>query len=257
LPGLRALVRKDVGEWTHGTRAVTVVIVTGLFMTLAAANSWIQAWVVANVPEAGEAAARGGAPHISLVPFDNILAGVGSQIFLIAAIFAAMSLIVLERQNGTLAWIASKPVSRSSIWMSKWISATAVLSVAAAIVPMALTVAVATVLYGVPPIGAIVLTTVGMSAAIAFLVAVALAASTLVKSQPGVAGIAFAVMFVPNLLAGIVPFDIAPYLPTSILTWTVGLATGADVGFVTPIAWAVGLAIVTFAATRRMDALEL
>lgn len=257
LPGLRALVRKDVGEWTHGNGAVTVLIITALFMVLAAANGWIQAWVVANVPEAMEAAAGGKGPVVSLDPLTNVLSAVGSQIFLIVAIFAAMGLIVTERAAGTLAWVASKPVSRSAIVVSKWVSASAVLWVAAGIVPMVVTSGVVTVLYGVPPIGAVLATTLGMGAAIALFVAVALAAATVVKNQPGVAGITFAVMFVPGLVAGILPVDIAPYLPTSILAWTVGLATGAAVGFATPIAWAVGLGGLLLVATRRVEAMEL
>ena len=52
MAGLRALVRKDLGEWTHGNRAAVVLIVTSLFMTLAAANAWINTWIVANVPDA-------------------------------------------------------------------------------------------------------------------------------------------------------------------------------------------------------------
>jgi ABC-2 type transport system permease protein len=257
LPGLRALVRKDVGEWTHGTAAVTILIITALFMVLAAANGWIQAWVVANVPEAVEASAGGKGPVISLDPLTNVFAAVGSQIFLIVAIFAAMGLIVTERDAGTLAWLASKPVSRSAIVVSKWVSASAVLWVAAGILPMVLTTIVATVLYGLPPIGAVVATTLGMGAAIAFFVAVALAAATVVRNQPGVAGIAFAVMFLPVILAGLLPIDIAPFLPTSILSWAMGLATGVPVGFVTPIAWVAGLGVLLLVATRRVEAMEL
>ena len=114
LPGVRALVRKDIGEWTHGTRALVVLGVVSLFMTLAAANGFINSWVIANVPEAAEASDKA----ISLVPLDNLFTAVGSQIFIFAAIFAAMSLIVRERETGTLAWVASKPVSRTSIWVA-------------------------------------------------------------------------------------------------------------------------------------------
>ena len=122
---------------------------------------------------------------------------------------------------------------------------------------MVLTTIVATVLYGLPPIGAVAATTLGMGAAIAFFVAVALAAATVVRNQPGVAGIAFAVMFLPAILAGLLPIDIAPFLPTSILAWAMGLTTGVPVGFVTPIAWAVGLGALVLVATRRVEAMEL
>jgi hypothetical protein len=55
----------------------------------------------------------------------------------------------------------------------------------------------------------------------------------------------------------IVPFDLAPFEPTSILAWTLGLASGASVGIATPIAWLVGIAGLGAIASRRMATLEL
>src|SRR6185312_16001696 len=159
-----------------------------------------------------------------------------------------------ERETGTLAWIASKPVSRTSIWVSKWISATLVLFVAAGLVPLLLTAAVVTVLYGLPSLVAVALAAVGIAA---LFVAVALAASTLVASQPAVAGITFGAFFLPTILAAIVPFQIAPFLPTSILSWTMGLSAGADVGIVTPIAWLIGIVTLGVFSARQMGKLEL
>jgi ABC-2 type transport system permease protein len=254
VPGLRPLLRKDIGEWTHGRRAPIVLAIVALFMTLAAANSWIEAWVIANVPDA---AAAGATKVISLAPLDNIGVAVASQIFIFATIFAAMSLIVHERDSGTLAWVASKPVSRSSILVAKWLSASVVLWIVAGLVPLGLTAAVVTVLYGAPAIGPVLAAGFGIGAAIAFFVAVALAASTFSASQPAVAGITFAAFLLPTIVSAIIPFEIAPYLPTSILSWAMGVGTGADVGFVTPIAWALGLAVVGLVGARRMATLEL
>jgi ABC-type transport system involved in multi-copper enzyme maturation permease subunit len=254
MPGLRPLLRKDLGEWIHGRRALVVLVVAGLFMTLAAANSWLNAWVIANVPEAAEA---GASKAISLVPLDNIGAAVASQIFIFAAILAAMSLIVRERDSGTLAWVASKPVSRSSILVSKWLSATAVLWVVAGLVPLGLTAVAVTVLYGAPPIGAVLAAGLGIGAAIGLFVGVTLAASTFTASQPAVAAIGFAAVLVPTIATGIIPFDIAPFLPTSILSWAMAVGTGVDAGFVTPIAWVAGLAAVGLIGARRMASLEL
>ena len=254
LPGLRALVRKDVAEWIHGSRAVVVLAIVSLFMTLAAANMWINAWVIANVPEA---AAGGADKMISLDPLANLMAGVASQIFVFATIFVAMSLLVRERESGTLAWIASKPVNRSSILVSKWLSASAVLWVVAGIVPLVLSAVVVTVLYGAPALGAVLVLAIGVGATIAFFVAVALAASTFQASQPAVAGITFAVLLVPTLLGAIVPFDLASVLPTGILSWTMGLASGASVGFATPIAWLAGMVFLAVIGSRRMATLEL
>ena len=71
-----------------------------------------------------------------------------TQFFVLAAIFASMGLLVAERDRGTLAWVASKPVSRGAIWLSKWVAAGVVVSIAAGIVPMAATFGLVVVLYG-------------------------------------------------------------------------------------------------------------
>jgi ABC-2 type transport system permease protein len=254
LPGLRPLLRKDIGEWIHGRRALVVLLIVTAFMALAAANSWLNAWIIATGPDAAEA---GASKAISLVPLDNVGAAVATQIFVFAAIFAAMSLIVRERESGTLAWMASKPVSRSSILVAKWLSATIVLWVVAGLIPLAVTAVVVTILYGAPPVAAVVAAGLGIGAAIALFVAVALAASALVASQPAVAGITFAAFLLPTIVAAIIPFDIAPYVPTSMPAWLLGLATGASVSLVTPVAWVLGLAALGVLGSRRMADLEL
>jgi hypothetical protein len=64
------------------------------------------------------------------------------------------------------------------------------------------------------------------------------------------------VLIAPLLLLGIVP-GATPFLPTSILNWFVGLATGASVGFIIPIVWLASLAALGAIAARRMAKLEL
>ena len=252
LAGFGPLFRKDVGEWRHGKRAWVILIVTTLFLVLTAANGAIQSWVIANAPGA-EAPSQ----PISLVPLDNFMAAVASQMAVVVAIFAAMSLLVAERDHGTLAWVASKPVSRGAIWASKWLAAAIVVSVIAGLLPLVAVFAVSTALYGPVDIGVALVAAAGVVASVTFIVAVVLAASTVISNQPAVAAIGFGVFFLPQLVAGLIPGDIGPFLPTSILPWAMGLATGADVGLVTPIAWAVSiLALVAF-ATWRMDKLEL
>ena len=250
--GTRALFRKDIADWRHGRRMWVILAVVSAFMVLAAANSWIITQVVAAVP--GAEAPDG---PISMAPLDNVLTGVGTQIFIFAAIFASMSLIVAERERGTLAWVASKSVGRGGIIVAKAASATAVIAVTAALLPLAIAAVVATVLYGAPAVMPVVSVAAGMVGAIAFFVVLNVAVSTVVANQAAVAAIAFGVMFLPGLLAMLIPFEIAPFLPTSILDWSVGLALGAPVGFVTPIAWALSIVALAAAAIWRVDKLEL
>jgi len=252
LSGLGPLFRKDVAEWRHGKRLWVILAVSTLLLVLTAANGAITTWLVANVP-------GGVAPDepISMVALDNFMAAVASQFIVLIAILGAMSLLVAEREHGTLGWVASKPVSRSAIWVSKWLGAAIALSIVAALLPMLVTFAVATVLYGSLDVVVALIVAVGVVGAVTFVTAVVLASSTVISNQAAVAAIGFAVLFIPQIVVGLLPAGAAAFLPTSILPWAIGLAMGADVGFVTPIAWAASiLALVAF-ATWRMDKLEL
>ncbi len=251
--GLRPLLRKDAIEWTRGRRTWIVAVVTTLFMVLTAANGAITTYVRNNFPEPG----MENIPFPSLDPMMNLLSAPASQIFLIAAIFAVASLIVHERETGTLAWVASKPVSRGSIWLSKWISSSVILAVAAVIIPFAITIAVVVVLYGSVTFGPLVMIAAGMVAAVAFYAAVGLAAGSVLPGVPAVLAVSLGTLFLVPTIAGLLPINVMPYLPTSILDWTFGLAGGQEVGWITPIAWAAGtLALIAF-AIRQMERIEL
>ena len=250
--GFGALVRKDAREWVRGKRAWVVLIVTAAFMVLTAANSWITSRVAQAVPGEVPIEKLG-----SLVPADNLFAAVSSQIFVMAAIFAVGGLMARDREAGTLSWVASKPVTRASIWTSKWVSSTAVLAIVAAIVPLGLTAAVVTVLYGGLPIELVVAVAAGMVAVIAFFAALSLALGTIIPGQAATIAAAFGVFALMPVLAGLIPFPIAEYLPTSILPWFAGAVSGAPVTVVTPIAWLIATAGLAVLAIRRMGRLEL
>ena len=246
LPGLGSLIRKELTEWRRSRRIWVVFLVTALFMTLSALNSWLQT----NLPaEAGDAAVT---PITD--PMLILVGAVSSQVFAVAAIFAVMGLLVAERESGTLAWTASKPVSRSAIWLSKYAVATTVLWVAAGLLPILATVALIVPLYGGVAVVPVVIMTAATALSIALFVAVALLVSTLVTSQAAVAAVAIGVMFSPQLLGLVVP---APFLPTSILEWSLALAGGESPGIVTPVAWAITMAAMVAFSLRQMRSMEL
>jgi ABC-type transport system involved in multi-copper enzyme maturation permease subunit len=159
--------------------------------------------------------------------------------------------------SGTLAWVASKPVSRGSIWLSKWFSATVMLAITAAIVPLVLTVAAVTVMYGAPDPVAVVVLAIGMTATVAFYAALGLAAGTVLPGQPAIAAVGFMVFALVPILVSLIPLPVGPFLPTSILQWSMATAAGQSVGLVTPLAWAIGTALVVAFALRRMSRMEL
>jgi ABC-type transport system involved in multi-copper enzyme maturation permease subunit len=251
--GLRPLVRKDLAEWRVGVRAAVLVTVTTLILALTAANSWINALIIADLPPGADAP---DAP-MSMAALDNIASAVGTQFVVIATIFATMSLLVADRDRGTLAWIASKPVGRGDIWVAKWLSGSVAVGLAAGLIPLAITVAIASILYGAPAVGPVLAIALGTLASIVLFVAVTLAASSVVWNQAAVAAIGFAVFVVPVILGGLLPAEVEPFFPTSILGWSMGLAAGSDVGLVTPIAWAVGVAGLVAFGIRRMRRIEL
>ena len=250
--GFAPIVRKDTGEWAHSKRPWVILVVTSLFMGLAAANGAITSWIIANVPE-GAASGK----EVSLVPIDNFLMAIGAQFFVIVAVFASMSLLVAERERGTLSWVASKPVSRGAIWTAKWAAAVAVVAIVAGIVPLLVTFGVVWALYGLAPVGALAFAAIGSIASVAFVIAVVLTASTFISNQAAVAAIGIAAYFLPTMLAGLLPFDVSAFLPSSLMTWAVGLGLGMDVGFVTPISWAIAMVALVSLATWRMERLEL
>ncbi len=249
--GFGPLFRKELREWAHSKRIWVILAVTTVFMILTSANAAINSWIVANVPDVTVSDRP-----ISLDPTTNFLAAVSTQIFVIVAIFAAMSLLIGERDRGTLSWVASKPVSRSAIWMSKWAAAAIVVSIVAGIIPMAATFGLVAVLYGSAGFAAFLFAAVGVAASITFMVAVVLAASVVIPNQAAVAAIGFAVFFLPQILVTLLPVDISPLLPLSITAWAMGPVLGADMGFITPIAWAVSILALAWFASWRMERLE-
>jgi ABC-2 type transport system permease protein len=250
--GLDPLVRKERMEWFRGRRAWVVLAVTSVLMALTAANAWINTTLREAFPPEQVIDAE----PLSMAPLDNIGAAVGAQFFILVTIFAVASLVIRERESGTLAWVASKPVSRSSIFLAKWITASAILTVVAAVIPLGITVALVIPMYGTPDTLAIIAVGIGMIAAVTFYAVVGLVLGTILPSTAAVAGVGFAVFALP-IFVGLIPLPLTQFLPHSILDWFVGAVSGAEVGFVTPIAFVVITGALAVYGMRRMERVEL
>jgi ABC-type transport system involved in multi-copper enzyme maturation permease subunit len=253
LLGLRNLARKDILDWGHGNRTWIVAAATTAVVVLGAANAAINQWVLRSFPaEAGD----GPADIFSVVPIDNLLTGIGTQFGVLAVIFATMSLLITERESGTLAWTISKPVSRTSVLVSKWLIATVVLWIAAFVVPIAVTAGVVTILYGgldLPVVIALALVVVTVPA---LFVGITLVASTFVSNQAAVGAIGLFLFILPSIVGGIVPAT-TPFFPTSIFGWVVDVSTGGPISLVTPAAWAIGMAVLFVLGRRRLADMDL
>jgi ABC-type transport system involved in multi-copper enzyme maturation permease subunit len=253
LLGFGNVARKDIGDWRHGRRVWVVLLVSAIWFAGTAAAAWINNWVRLNLPPGpGETPPQA----LPMDPLTNLIVAAGSSFSVIVAIFATMSVLLTEREAGTLAWTASKPVSRASIVLSTWSVTSAALWIASVVLPLVVTVGLVAVLYGAPPLGAAVALAITLGAATMLYAAIAIAAATVVPSQAGVAGIGLAVFFVPSLVIGIVP-AIAPVLPTSIVAWGLATAAGGPITFVTPVAWLVAVVAVLWFARARFAGQDL
>jgi ABC-type transport system involved in multi-copper enzyme maturation permease subunit len=253
LLGVGNLVRKDLADWRHSKRPWVVALVTTSVFALAAANSRITEWAIRTLPADPD---DGPAKVLSLVPIDNLLFAIATGFIVLATIFATMSIFLAERDNETLAWTISKPVSRSSVILSKWLTSSAVLWVAAVFVPLAVTTALVTVLYGLPDPAVVIGLGITLITVPAFFVAVTLTTATFIPSQAAVGAIGVTVFVAPQIVGGVIP-ALTPFFPGSIFDWAVGASTGGSVSVVTPVAWLLGMAVLFVLARRRLDGMDL
>jgi ABC-type transport system involved in multi-copper enzyme maturation permease subunit len=247
LMGFRTFAGKELREWTRGPGALIILgisVAAALFLT-----------VIPFIAEATHEASEAGL--LSHDPTANVLLGWTGGMVPLIAVLATMALLSAERDRGTLAWSLTNPVSPTSIITAKYVVATLVLMTTAIIVPMLLSSGLSTVVYGGPPDFRIVGTFGVLFLAVpTFYVALTVAVGTAVKSTVGVAAVAFAVMFVPQILGGLLPV-ITELSPTSIGTWAMSVAKGQPASILTPLGWLVSMAVLVVGAKLVFDRQEL
>ena len=122
---------------------------------------------------------------------------------------------------------------------------------------MLVSVGLATVVYGGLPDLSVVGTFFVLFLALpAFYIALTVALGAGVKSTVGVAGIAFAVMFLPQAIGGLVPI-VNELSPTSIGSWAMLVAKGQPASMLTPIGWAISMVVLVVGAKLVFDRQEL
>ena len=239
--------RKELTEWTRGPKVLIIAGISALgavFMTL--------------IPFIAKASGETEAPGMtSMDPTANVLLVFAGQTIAFIVVVATMALLSSERDRGTLAWSLTNPVSPTSIIAAKYIAAMLVITVTAIVLPLAVSSGVATVAYGGLPNFAIVGTYAGLYLMLpAFFVAVTIGFGTATKSTAGVAGAAFAVMFVPQILGGILPI-VNELSPTSIGNWARAVAKGQPASSMTLIGWAVSMIVIVIGAKLIFDRQEV
>ena len=247
LLGFCTILRKEIREWVRGPKALIVLGVSvagAIFMT-----------IIPFIAEATKEADSAGL--LSHDPTANVLIGWTGQTVALIAVLATMALLSSERDRGTLGWTLSNPVSPTSVIAAKFAVASTVFIVTAVILPMLVSIGIATVVYGgLPDLRVVGTFTLLFLALPAFYIALTVALGTAVKSTVGVAGIAFAVMFLPATIGGLLPV-VAELSPTNIGSWAMLVAKGQPTSLLTPIGWLISMAILVVGAKLVFDRQEL
>jgi hypothetical protein len=230
LAGFRPFLRKELAEWWQRRAALATFVTVAILGTIGTLASRIDA-VAGGSPAAAD-----------LGPTASVLGAKFEDWVLFAAILTTIGVLTHERASGTLAWTLSKPVSRSSVLLGKWTAGVLVLGVSAVLLPIGVSVLVATAAYGAAPdLVAVTRFAIVLLAVPAFFAALNLALATSLTSQAGIAAIAFGVYGAPYLISAFAPAA-AEVWPTSIAAMAGAVATGASPHLPTVVGWAASVA---------------
>jgi ABC-2 type transport system permease protein len=244
--GFGTVFRKEVTEWLRGRRAIVV----GIVSILSVAFTTLVPFVVRATGQASSG------PPLTMDPTANVLYGWGGQTIQIIALLATMSLLSVERDRGTLAWNLANPLSRTSVITAKFGAALLAVAILAVLLPIGVSVGIASVAYGgLPDLGTIGPFAVLYLTVPAFWIALTVALGTFIKSAAGIAGIGFAVMLLPSLVAGLLPI-VNEVSPTSIGAWALATATGHPASALTLAGWLVSMAVLAIGAKLVFDRQE-
>ena len=244
--GFRNAARKEFTEWLHGPK---ILIVAALSVAAA-----IFTTMLTRIEQA--TTEPGAVLHLTADPTANALLGWSGQITGLVAIVATMTIISVERDRGTLAWSLTNPVSPTSILAAKFVASMVVFAVAAVALPMAVAVVTATVAYGaMPDLGTIATFSVLFLAVPTFFLALTIGLGAGIRSTAGIAGVALTVLFIPQMLGGMVPY-LTELSPTSIGHWAQAVVMGEPAPLSIPIAWLVSMVVIVVGAKLVFDRQE-
>ena len=220
----RTLIAKELREQRRTHRMliiVAVLLVSGLMSPLLAKYTPLILHSVPGIPP--EMAALIPEPTIQdafTQYFKNV-----SQFGLLLAIVLTMGVVAQEKERGTAAMLLTKPVRRSAVVLSKWLSG--LLSLLAGLLLAALGAAFYTLVLFQPfSLLDFLVANVLLALFLAFYMTLALMASTLARSQSMAAVGAFGGLLLVLLLDAL-PV-VGKYLPAQLLEWAAGIMSGSS-----------------------------
>jgi len=245
LMGFRAFFRKEVGQWLGSGRGPIVFGATTLLASLIA---------LANSLEPPSETAGADA---TMIATQSVLGAEWGVLLVIVGVIATMDILASERERGTLAWSLSKPLSRHALLLAKWSAGTLMYATFGLVLPVIVSVGLATVLHGaVPDLGVVATATAVWVTIPIFYVGLALALGTRLSSQAAIAGIAFGLSAVPLFASSLVP-EVGAVIPSAMGAWAAEFAIGADPSLLTPLGWLIFTGLVAIAAPFALARTDL
>ncbi len=246
LTGLVNFTRKEAVEWLRTGRAFWTAVAAQILLLLGVA-----AMRIAHVVQPDAAG-------IDLTANVNMYNAGWETILPLCVAFSTMGFLIAERDNRTLAWSLSMPLTRGAVLFSKLATAIAMLAVVTVVLPLITTLLVVRLAYGGLPdaysIWAPVLTGIAIGL---FLLVLNLAMNTLVRSQRSVIAVAvFVALVIPGLIDSLWKAA-APWWPIEIEHWIKGLAENQPVNWITPLVYAVATVALLVVAQVRFSREEL
>jgi ABC-type transport system involved in multi-copper enzyme maturation permease subunit len=243
--GFGNFARKDLAEWFRTRRF--------FWTTLSAVGLMVFGVAAAKIARTVDPSAE-----VTLDAATSMYMAGWETFIPIFAVFSTMGLLSTERENRTLAWSLSMPLTRTSVLVSKLVTSIAVLAVSVVLIPELVAIATARILYGESPsVESMVWPELGGAAIALLLIVLCLATSTFFRSQRAVTGIALSVgLLIPGLVEGFWP-QASPWWPISIDHWLEAIGSGKPLQTVTPIVWLAWIAVLAIAARVRFEREEL
>jgi ABC-2 type transport system permease protein len=247
LVGFGHILKKQMRDW-YGTRKWLWV---GGMSALIAAGLQLAMYLGAQLAaQEGESI-----PVDVLTQMPMILLG---NIFIMIPVLVSIGEVIEEKKSGTAAWIMSKPVSRFSFILSKWVATSINVTALALLIPGIASFALASLLFGVN----FEISSVGAALGILALYYTMMVAATLflgvvMKSQGAVAAVAIGSITLMPMMT-ILPDVVIALLPTTMATAATALVqTGELMSYIPVISGAVILIVSLVAAAVLFNRQEL
>ena len=215
--GFGVIFRKEIREW-NATRRTVFAAATA---TLLAAAGPVGYWIYKGGLHAGRIALSGTNYEVIVALPSVILSTLG--LFMVIAM--TMGIIVREQDLGTLQWVFTKPLSRVGLVLAKWLANSAMTILAIVVIPTIISFGIIDAMFGLHDRGDPILGMVGVAVLFVFQCALSCGISGIFNSTTAVAGISFALFFLPILVA---PYfnDWVRLIPTQISTVASNIAAG-------------------------------